>query len=290
MTLAKSILGIVLFVLIVLSSAFADVPAELNYQGKLTDDFGVNVVDGDYSITFKIYDVVSGGVELWSETQLVAVSDGLFAVSLGLSIPIDPAMFENPDLWMGITVDANPEFDPRTKFETSPYAFQAQTVAENSIDSSHVADGSLFAGDLGDEVGIAFSINMVSDTLFPGDGIKTLTRDSINCPTDGYVLVLGACLSIIQVGVPANSATQFAFGVGHNDSTSQIWEIQHLDQPAPPSGQYVRDISIMRAVPVSAGLNVFYLSASNGDPGATSGHMLYSQPTLTLLFIPTSYE
>lgn len=37
------------------------VPKTLSYQGVLTDDEGTAVPDGDYDLTFHIYDVASGG-------------------------------------------------------------------------------------------------------------------------------------------------------------------------------------------------------------------------------------
>jgi len=55
----------------------------LSYQGRLTNSNGVPVADGNYDITFKIYDALSGGTLLWTEihngANQVAVSDGLSA-------------------------------------------------------------------------------------------------------------------------------------------------------------------------------------------------------------------
>ncbi|NOY61530.1 MAG: hypothetical protein GXO75_21675 [Calditrichaeota bacterium] len=40
--------------------AWAQVPATISYQGILTDVDGNIVADGDYALTFNLYDVLSG--------------------------------------------------------------------------------------------------------------------------------------------------------------------------------------------------------------------------------------
>jgi hypothetical protein len=55
----------------------------LNYQGRLTNPSGAPVADGQYSISFKIYDAESAGILLWEETQTVSITKGIFNVLLG---------------------------------------------------------------------------------------------------------------------------------------------------------------------------------------------------------------
>src|SRR5512136_3098407 len=64
-------------------------PLYFNYQGLLLDSAGSPVADGDYELTFSIYDVATGGTALWSETQTVTVTSGLFNVQLGLTTALD---------------------------------------------------------------------------------------------------------------------------------------------------------------------------------------------------------
>jgi hypothetical protein len=79
-------LSALLFVLAVQVS-LEQIPQTISYQGVLTDANGKAVPDGDYSLTFKLYDV-TGGVELWSETQSVEVKKGIFNVILGSVNPL----------------------------------------------------------------------------------------------------------------------------------------------------------------------------------------------------------
>jgi hypothetical protein len=269
----------------------AGVPAQLNYQGRLTDDLGASVADGSYNISFSIYDVAVGGSALWTEAQLVTVSDGLFAVSLGLTTSIDPTMFENPDLWMGITIEANPEFVPRTKFETNPYAFQAQTVALNSIDSLHIIDNSITAVDILNEPGLAWNYSSTAGDTIPLDNsIAVLRVDTIDCPTDGYVVVFGDFDGIIDYDPALDPDIQYVFGIGLDSTAFYISALQWTWEPtgsiAP--GIYRRQLSIKRVIPVVAGSHDFFLIAQKGTPANVV--FRWAHPSLILMFFPTLYE
>lgn len=86
----KQIAGTVLaFIVVCLVSSGWAAPAAstINYQGYLSDANGDALQDGDYEITFRIYNVLSGGAALWTETwsgaDLVPVVRGRFSVNLG---------------------------------------------------------------------------------------------------------------------------------------------------------------------------------------------------------------
>ena len=122
------------------------IPQTLSYQGYLTDASGAPLT-GAHSLTFSLYTVSSGGTAQWSETQgTVQVSNGLFTVELGngTAFPLD--LFATP-LWLGISVDGDPEMSPRTPLSSGGYAFKAEDadrlegVSASSLDqSAHVAD------------------------------------------------------------------------------------------------------------------------------------------------------
>jgi|GEM_PF-1745419 hypothetical protein len=97
-------------------SAAATWPNLMNYQGQLTDSSGNAVADGTYNVKFAIYPAATPGpTPVWTETQTVTVSKGLFNAILG-SVnslgALTPAQ-TNADLWLGITVGADPEMTPR---------------------------------------------------------------------------------------------------------------------------------------------------------------------------------
>ncbi len=114
------------------TGAPAQVPQTLSYQGVLRDSGGPPVPDDDYLITFKIYDIASGGTALWTEPQTLPVSDGILNATLGSVVTLDLA-FDVP-YWLGISVGGEAELDPRVELTAAPYALRAlhADVAQDS--------------------------------------------------------------------------------------------------------------------------------------------------------------
>ena len=124
--------------------ALAVVPSAMNYQGHLTDSSSVPI-DGPVTMVFAIYDVEIGGTALWSESQAVTVSQGVFSVELGGISPFPPGL-EAP-LWLGLTVDTDAEMTPRRPFSSVGFAFKAsdadavEGMSASTLDqSAHVID------------------------------------------------------------------------------------------------------------------------------------------------------
>lgn len=107
---------------------FAAAPQLINYQGLLTDNGGVPVADGDYSVVFTIYDNPTAGAAVWTETQLVTTSDGVFAVLLGAINPVAHTVFSDSARYLGVAVSGDPELIPRVKLVSAPYALRSATV------------------------------------------------------------------------------------------------------------------------------------------------------------------
>ncbi|MBN2071686.1 MAG: hypothetical protein JW814_09545 [Candidatus Krumholzibacteriota bacterium] len=115
----------VAFIVMVLLCLFsgtmpADVPMKINYQGVLTDAEGAAATDGDYSMTFSIYDVAESGTALWTETQTVPVNKAIFSVMLGNFTPV--ALPFDRQYWLGIAVNGESELFPRVTLGASPYS------------------------------------------------------------------------------------------------------------------------------------------------------------------------
>lgn len=126
-------IGVVSLTLV--SSVMATIPYMVNYQGTLTDEMGKLLQDGYYNMTFRIYDVPTGGSPLWQESQSVWVTRGLFHVWLGSTNPI--ILPFNRNYWLGVQVESDPEMEPRHKLTSVGYTY----MAENSdmLDSLHAS-------------------------------------------------------------------------------------------------------------------------------------------------------
>lgn len=103
--------------------AVAQPPSTLSYQAYLTDRNGTPV-DGLVEIRFALYAVDVGGISLWTERQMVSVDRGLMNAELGTFVPLNLADFNAP-LFLGITVERDPEMQPRQRLLSAPYALRA---------------------------------------------------------------------------------------------------------------------------------------------------------------------
>ena len=90
--------------------AEAQVPDKINYQGKLTDSAG-QPINATVSVVFHLYNVASGGSALYTETQTVTVTNGLFNVAIGSVTPLG-LPFDLP-YYLGVKVGTDPEMTPR---------------------------------------------------------------------------------------------------------------------------------------------------------------------------------
>ncbi len=111
-------------------TAEAQIPSTISYQGVLNDDTGTPVPDGDYDMTFRIYNVATGGSNLWHEAQTVPVAGGIFNAQLGAATPLDDLLEFDEPYYLSVEIGHNGEMTPRNPLTTTPYAFRA-AVAES---------------------------------------------------------------------------------------------------------------------------------------------------------------
>lgn len=112
--------------------AFGVPPDTLAYQGRLATAAGLPVT-GNLSITFRLFDVTTGGSPLWTETQpAVGVDGGNFAVELGTVVPLPTAIWGRK-LYLGVQVAGDAEMSPRPALSAAPYALQAGGTMTNTV-------------------------------------------------------------------------------------------------------------------------------------------------------------
>jgi hypothetical protein len=104
------------------------IPHTMSYQGLLTTASGATVGDGSYDLHFDLYDSLSGGSSVWTETQNgVNVRSGTFSVILGSLVPLyiefTRALFVNVVATNGPAGPAYPlTFSPRAPLSSAPYS------------------------------------------------------------------------------------------------------------------------------------------------------------------------
>ena len=79
-----------LLALVISGCGSAILAPEISHQGRLLDDSGQPVADGNYDLTYQVYHSLSGGTAVYTATQTIAVQDGLFNASVGPATDLDP--------------------------------------------------------------------------------------------------------------------------------------------------------------------------------------------------------
>ena len=174
------ILGLI--VLCMVSAAFA-VPLKTNYQAKVTDTTGTPIT-GDRDITFRIFDAVTGGTEVWSETHLsISIVDGFFAVTLGGTNPLDIDYSDTYYLEVQIGSDV---LSPREPFASVLYALWAQNA--DKIGGYDMTDWAWFADSLKNYF-IDRGYDYPFDTLLSWIQVQDSMRSILwnGCPTEEYL-------------------------------------------------------------------------------------------------------
>jgi hypothetical protein len=157
----------------------------ISYQGRLADSSG-DPLTGKYNLEFRIYDVPTGGVPLWTEmwtgANAVGVSDGLFNVMLGsIDNTLASAIEGHEELYLGITVGTDNEMEPRVQLGSVPFSMQAMTVADGSITTEKIADGAVTQP-------LAVSSSMVASTS--STSFVDLPGRSITLTTSGGAVLV----------------------------------------------------------------------------------------------------
>jgi len=105
----------------------------LSFQGRLTDQ-GQNPITTNTAMTFRLYNVLTGGTALWTSSGCTVEpdQDGIFAVGLGDLVECGPAISsdifsENPNIWLEVQVDTE-TLSPRQPIRTVAYALNAETL------------------------------------------------------------------------------------------------------------------------------------------------------------------
>jgi hypothetical protein len=157
---------VVLGVLVLLSTFIAQPSAVLaqgtafTYQGRLNS--GASAANGNYDLTFSLFNVSSGGSAVAGPlaTNAVAVSNGLFTIALDFG----PGVFNGPGYWLEIGVRTNgggafTTLAPRQQLTPSPYAIYSENVAASGI------SGTIPAANLGGTYGNAVNFNNGADSF-----------------------------------------------------------------------------------------------------------------------------
>lgn len=111
------------------------VSRQIPFHGELVDEKG-KPLNGEFNMTFAIYDAPTGGTTLWSGVYTsdngnpVTVEDGEFRVLLGSGTgnEFGSELFIDDTNYLGITVESDDEMTPRERMGASPYAINSDML------------------------------------------------------------------------------------------------------------------------------------------------------------------
>lgn len=207
---------LILFLLALLSNALFSqaIPKQISYQGVLKDAAG-NVLNGDFNMTFRIYNDASSGTALWTENQTVAAANGLFNVQLGSVSPITTVPFDRIH-FLGITVGTASELSPRALLSPAPYSFMAMDILDNRVTTNKLHNGAVTV----DKITPGTTNGQVLTTV-SGNVLWQSFTGGFTLPYTGYVSSTSPGFSLTNAGTgPAlyglnnNSAALFGQTIG----------------------------------------------------------------------------
>ena len=176
------------------------VPRSMTYQGVLKDSNGEAVTDSVYNVTFRIFNVTSGGMSLWNESLPCTTSAGVFFTAFNdVNLPFDE------DYWLELEVGGE-ILNPRQKMSMVGYAARADT-ADYAFATSAGGNGWI-------DDGTVVRLETATDSV----GIGTTTPSEM-LEVNGNILVNGkATLGSGNINTGIGS-----FVAGENNSVSGNW-------------------------------------------------------------------
>ena len=189
---------------------------KFTYQGHLND--GGVPANGSYDLKFSLFNLSFGGGVLAGPTtnSPVLVSNGLFTTA----IDFGAGVFNGTTCWLQIATRTNgggafTDLTPRQELTPTPYAIYAEAspVADNSVTSAKIADGTIANADLGDD---AVNSSKVLDGSLVGADLANNTVTSVQL-ADSIDLESArnpGVLNIYNTSIGAPAISLFGTGTG----------------------------------------------------------------------------
>jgi hypothetical protein len=107
----------------------------INFQGQLTDSKG-SLLNGTYTVTFRIYPTANGGGQLWDETYKdLKIQNGHFSILLGSIRKLNTVSFDESK-YLGIQIGTEGELVPRQMLIPAFHANSASVLTVTYKDGS----------------------------------------------------------------------------------------------------------------------------------------------------------
>ena len=206
------------------TGATAITPGAIPIQGRLTDSSGNPLADGDYGVSFRLYESKTGGSPICSDGMTVTVKDGLFSSYMDNCYDD----LHGQKVWLSIEVAGDGEMTPRQPIYAVPYALSLRPGAVISYSNSSQV---LSVKNYGSGYGIsAYSANnngvyasSGADDQAAISGYNSSTGEGIKGTSVGGVGVYGGSIGGVGVEASSTSVSLKATGTGIIQSSAQSY-------------------------------------------------------------------
>lgn len=167
-------------------SSYGQIAKFLSFQTILANKKGILINENKCKVIFKIYEEESGGDPIWEETHKLTIKKGALSVILG---NVEPFTFTFDKIyWLGISLNNDREFKPRTPLPAAAYSFTAMSViGESNIFPS---EGNVGIGTMNPKTKLEVD-GMIHTTSggfqFP-DGTVQTTAANLDADTDSIII------------------------------------------------------------------------------------------------------
>jgi hypothetical protein len=240
------------------------VPGAIPVQGRLTDASG-NPLNGTHTLTFRLYDVDTGGIALCTDTNSVTVENGLFNSWIDYCYN---GVLWGQKVWFSVQMQGDPEMTPRQVIYPVPYALGL--VPGVVISASHAspfsvkttaASGTALEGLASSSTGTNYGVYGASNSP---DGYAGYFYNNGSGVGVSSISVGGTAISAGSLGGPVirtSSATGTALaleGTGRLTSTakSYVWISGNGVRPYGHSDTTIIDLDSVGGAKISSGTTV----------------------------------
>ena len=112
--------------MLISSFVFAQIPQTVSFQGYLSDSNGEPISDGNYEVTFRLFDSLTEGNNVWEETHSMVITGSLISVRLGSFTSI--VLPETGIPYLEIQIE-DEILTPRQELTSVIYALEAKHTA-----------------------------------------------------------------------------------------------------------------------------------------------------------------
>lgn len=110
----------------------------LQQQGCITTSDGT-ALSQTATVTFRLWDALTGGDELWSETQTVTFENCFYTTTLGEISTIPQSVWTNTTLYLGVQIEDDTEFSPRLGIYSVPFSNRA-SMADSLMSGASLSE------------------------------------------------------------------------------------------------------------------------------------------------------